>query len=267
MTAYHRGYPAAAIDLHSLAGAIAGARSRRLKDYLGKCLRDCSQFKVGKLGSRFVAVVREDADYLAPVIADPDRWIELGTSLKQGRTATLALVEHAGRKLVIKRYNIKGLGHALSRCWRPSRAWHSWIEAHRLGFLGIATPRPLALIEQRAGPLRGKAWLIADYCAGEDLLSRLAPYVDSGPPAWELDAIQQLFRQLSAARISHGDLKATNLLWHEDRLKLIDLDAMRQHDTFATFARAWRKDRERFLRNWPESSVLRQTLSAALTPD
>ena len=84
--------------------------------------------------------------------------------LKRGRTATLARVEVNGRQLVIKRYNIKGPVHALSRSWRPSRAWHSWLEGHRLNFLGIATPRPLALVEQRAGPLRGKArWVSADW--------------------------------------------------------------------------------------------------------
>jgi tRNA A-37 threonylcarbamoyl transferase component Bud32 len=235
-----------------------------MADYLSKCLRDCTLFRVEKRWDRFVSMPRAEADFLAPIIAAPDTWMEAGRPLKQGRTATLALVEHEGRPLVIKRYNIKSVGHALSRSWRPSRAWHSWVEAHRLGFLGLATPRPLALIERRLGPLRGKAWLVTEHCSGGNLLEHLAPEIP--PPAAELAALGTLFHQLTAARITHGDLKATNLLWDGEGISLIDLDAMRQHGSDRTFARAWRKDRERFLANWPAGSALRAVLESSLPP-
>jgi len=263
LDAYCSGNPAANVDKTNLTAAIAHARAARLADYLGKCLRDCSLFRVEQTATRFVAMVRDEADFLAPVIADPDRWLAAGTPLKLGRTSTLALIEHAGRMLVIKRYNIKNVGHALSRFWRPSRAWHSWIEGHRLRFLGIATPKPLALIERRYGPLRSKAWLITEHCAGESLLAHLADHLDA-PPAAELAALSDLFVQLAAARISHGDLKATNLLWADGRITLVDLDAMRQHGGAASFTRAWRKDRERLLHNWPAHSALRQMLDRVL---
>jgi hypothetical protein len=183
LAAYRKGNPHLAVDAAQLKAAIARARDARLADYLDKCLRDCSLFKVAKRADRFFSLVRDEADFLAPLIADPDAWLEQGTPLKRGRTATLALVELNGRKLVIKRYNIKGAGHALSRAWRPSRAWHAWIEAHRLRFLGIATPRPLALIEHRLGPLRGRAWLVTEYCEGPHLQARLAEHAESGAPA------------------------------------------------------------------------------------
>lgn len=263
LDAYCSGNPAAAVDKTRLTTAIAQARAVRLADYLGKCLRDCSLFRVEQSASRFVAMVRDEAAFLAPIVADPDRWLAAGTPLKLGRTSTLARIQHAGRTLVIKRYNIKNVGHALSRCWRPSRAWHSWIEGHRLRFLGIATPRPLALIERRYGPLRSKAWLITEHCAGESLLAHLVDHLDA-PPAAELAALSDLFAQLAAVRISHGDLKATNLLWADGRITLVDLDAMRQHGGAASFARAWRKDRERLLENWPAHSVLRQMLDRVL---
>lgn len=265
LAAYRTGNAQAVVDATHLSAAIARARQTRLRDYLDKSLRDCSLFKVVRRVDRFFAAVRTEADLLAPLIHDPDAWLEKGIPLKRGRTVTLALVEVDGRQLVIKRYNIKGPKHALSRCWRPSRAWHSWIEGHRLQFLGIATPRPLALIERRFGPLRGTAWLIAEYCPGENLAARLA----SGPdalPTTERAAIGRLFSQLAAARISHGDLKATNLLWHDGRISLIDLDATRQHDSAATFARSWRKDRARLLRNWPADSALARAVADALPP-
>ncbi len=264
LAAYGEGNPGQLPDPPLLEREVVQAKERRLADYLSKCLRDCSLFKVEKRRDRFVAMVRDESELLAPLVADPDHWLDSGVPLKRGRTATLALIELGDRKLVIKRYNIKSPGHALSRCWRPSRAWHSWVEGQRLTFLGIPTPRPLAMIEQRLGPLRGRAWLIVEYCAGGNLADRLASCVDVEPPAAELQAIRELFGRLVSARISHGDLKATNLLWCENRLCLIDLDATHQHGEAASYARAWRKDRARFLQNWPEGSALRRAIETVL---
>lgn len=264
LAAYRAGNPAADVDEARLAAAVERARAARLADYLGKCLRDCSLFRVEKTATRFVAMARDEADFLAPIVADPDRWLAAGTPLKLGRTSTLARVEHAGRMLVIKRYNIKGPGHALSRCWRPSRAWHSWVAGQRLRFLGIATPRPLALIERRLGPLRGKAWLITEYCPGENLADRLARHHDDSDSAEELNAVIRLLKQLASARISHGDMKATNLLWAAGQVKIIDLDATRQHGNDTSFRKAWSRDRARFLRNWKEECAVRKRLQAML---
>jgi hypothetical protein len=265
LAAYRAAHPAAALDEPALAEAAARARTNRLADYLDKCLRDCSLFKVAKRADRFFAVVRSEARLLAPLLHDPDAWLENGEPLKRGRSATLARVEIGGRQLVIKRYNIKSAGHALSRCWRPSRAWHSWVEGHRLDFLGIATPRPLALIERRYGPLRGKAWLITEYCPGVDLAAHFATLTETAEIP-EVDALATLYRQLADFHITQGDAKATNLLWHAGRVHLVDLDATRQHTSATAFARAWRKDRERLLRNWPADSALVRALADRLPP-
>jgi tRNA A-37 threonylcarbamoyl transferase component Bud32 len=165
---------------------------------------------------------------------------------------------------VIKRYNLKSVGHALSRLWRPSRAWHSWREAHRLQLFGIATPLPLALIEERLGPLRRRAWLVTDHCPGESLDKHLS--AEREPPAAEAAAIVSLFATLHRLRISHGDLKATNLLWHAGEIWLIDLDACTQHRSETAYRQAWGRDRARLLRNWPEASVLGRWLPANLPP-
>lgn len=103
-------------------------------------------------------------------------------------------------------------------------------------------------------------------CAGPNLLDHLAPHVASGPPAAESSALRTLFATLHRERISHGDLKATNLLWQDGRVVLIDLDAMQQHRSDASHARAWGKDRARLLRNWPADSGLHRWLDAELPP-
>jgi len=79
-------------------------------------------------------------------------------------------------------------------------------------------------------------------------------------------ALDRLFAALIRERISHGDLKGHNLLWDEalGQWSLIDLDAMRQHACPWRFARAYRQDRARFLRNWPADSPLYQLLDQRL---
>ena len=259
--------PAYAAERHwpesgELRRQIERVRAWRVGDLLAKTVRECSLFAVEHSVTRFSAVRREEADTLAPLLAAPDGAIAAGQVLKDGGTCTVARLRVDERALLIKRYNLKDLRHALGRLWRPSRAWHSWREAHRLLFFGIPTPRPLALIEERYGPLRRRAWLISEFCPGPNLFSHLS--ADCAPAAGEARAIEHLFRSLCRQRISHGDLKATNLLWDGQRVLLIDLDAVVQHRSAAAHARAWRRDRARLLRNWPAGCALQRWLDEHL---
>ncbi|MFC5696830.1 lipopolysaccharide kinase InaA family protein [Pseudomonas sp. GCM10022186] len=261
-----------ALPLEALEKEIARVRRWRLGDYMKKIARDCSLFSVvhGAFGLR---AVRRDAEAgLETLLQAPDTALEGGRYLKQGATATVAEVTVAGRQLLLKRYNIKGLRHWLTRFWRPSRAWHSWCEGNRLEFLGIATPRPLAVLERRFLWLRGHAYLITEYLSGQDIIARFKPYLDDpdgagAPPEAELQALDRLFAALIRERISHGDLKGFNLFWQDGRWTLIDLDAVCQHRSRRSFARAYARDRARFLRNWPAESALHQLLDKRLPKD
>jgi len=199
------------------------------------------------------------------VLEQADALIDKGHLYKTGGAASVARIEVNGRKLVLKRYNIKNTAHWFKRFWRPSRAWHSWIEGHRLEFLGIATPRPLAVLEQRVLGLRSRAYLVTEYVDGPDLTACFAPYVESGDaPEEQVDALVHVMQQLIRERISHGDFKGHNLFWHNGQWSLIDLDAMCQHATQLSFAPAYARDRARLLRNWPSGSALHQRLDRLL---
>lgn len=256
-----RAFPGAT-EWPALRAEVDGRRAAHLAAYLAASVRDGVRFTVHQTATRFCAVLRRQADVLAPLLIAPDTAIAGVSPFKDGGTTTVARVRVDGRELLLKRYNIKSLRHALGRAWRPSRAWHSWREGLRLQFLGIATPAPLALIEERFGPLRRRAWLISDFCPGPNLLSHLA--ADREPPVEEARAILRLFAALHRLRISHGDLKATNLLWHAGQVVVIDLDAVVQHRSVVAHTRAWRRDRARLLRNWPTGSVLQRWLDANL---
>jgi tRNA A-37 threonylcarbamoyl transferase component Bud32 len=264
IAAYREANPDAHFDDADLEADKVLIRDRRLGLILKKCVRDCTLFRIDRRVDRFTAVARSEADWLAPILADPDAWMARGAPLKAGNTSTVVRVELAGRAVVIKRYNIKGAGHAVSRFWRPSRAWHSWREGHRLAALGIPTPTPLALIESRLGPLRGKAWLITEYVEGPDLLEHWSRLGEAEPPQGEQQALLRTLRSLAAARISHGDMKATNLIWQDGKVMLIDLDVMKRHHNSNGFSRACLRDMTRLAENWPDESHLHEYLTAIL---
>ncbi|MDH0700753.1 serine/threonine protein kinase [Pseudomonas toyotomiensis] len=255
-----------ALPLEALLVEVSKVRRWRLRDYLSKVARDCSLFSAS-IGAFGLRVVRRDcAAILEPILEAPDVALASGQALKLGGSATVAHVELEGRPLVVKRYNVKNWLHWLKRFWRPSRAWHSWREGNRLQLLGIATPTPLAVLERRWYWLRGRAYLITDYCGGQDIIARFEAYKQATPPETELLALDRLFAALLRERISHGDFKGHNLFWDdaEGAWSLIDLDAMRQHRSTRSFARAYARDRARFLRNWPVDSALHQLLDQRL---
>lgn len=254
-----------ALPLEALQKQIDKVRSWRLKDYLDKAGRDCTLFSVERGPAGLRSVRRPELAAMLPVLEQADALIEQGHLYKTGGAASVARVEAGGRSLVLKRYNIKSTAHWLKRFWRPSRAWHSWIEGHRLEFLGIATPKPLAVLEKRVMGLRSRAYLVTEYADGADLIACFAPFVDSGEvPQAQLQALQALLAQLIRERISHGDMKGHNLFWQHGEWALIDLDAMCQHTTQMSFAPAFARDRARLLRNWPSDSALYQRLDQLL---
>ncbi|SNY16638.1 Lipopolysaccharide kinase (Kdo/WaaP) family protein [Pseudomonas sp. LAMO17WK12:I6] len=257
-----------ALPLEALQKQIAKVRAWRLKDYLIKVGRECTLFSVQRGAFGLRAIRREEEAAMLPVLDQADALLDQGHLYKTGGAASVGKVEVAGGTLVIKRYNIKGFAHWLKRFWRPSRAWHSWREGNRLAFLGIATPKPLAVLEKRFLWLRSRAYLVTEFLPGPDIIERFAPYVESGAaPESELQALDQLFARLIAERISHGDFKGHNLFWQEDRWALIDLDSMCQHGSVGSFAAAYARDRARFMRNWPESSALYQVIDQRLPKD
>ena len=254
-----------ALPLEALLKQVEKVRAWRLHDFLNKTGRDCSLFSVQQGAFALRAVRREEEPAMLPVLARADALLDQGHLYKTGGAASVGKVEVDGRTLVIKRYNIKGFAHWLKRFWRPSRAWHSWREGNRLAFLGIATPKPLALLETRFLWLRGKAYLVTEHLPGPDLIERFAPYVEQGDaPEAELAALDRLFADLLRERISHGDLKGHNVFWADGRWALIDLDSMCQHRSASSFAAAYARDRARFMRNWPVGSALYQVIDGRL---
>lgn len=223
---------------------------KRKQNYLSKCFRPCSMTAYKKTSAMEYAFKRAFFKQLGEkAIEDIDKSVELGSLIKAGNSATVVITELAGRQVVIKRYNIKSPWHFLKRCWRPSRAANAWRQGNLMELLGIATPKVLGFVEKRHGPFRGKAYLVSDYVDNASELS--AVYTDKPPSQAALKQIKRIFSLMRAYRLSHGDMKASNLLLtNSGQVELIDLDAMCEHRYDWTFERAYARDQRRFLKNW-----------------
>jgi len=78
------------------------------------------------------------------------------------------------------------------------------------------------------------------------------------------ELIAQLLHKLQQQQISHGDLKASNILIADKEAMLIDLDAMRQHADTAVFEKAWSWDIKRFMQNWDDDKGLHELFMKSL---
>ncbi|MBW2344633.1 MAG: hypothetical protein JRF53_11575 [Deltaproteobacteria bacterium] len=245
---------------------VFSQRNSRKRAYLKKIYRECSAFVCQKAWNRFMVCDRVFYnEAMVRFLADPDHVMNAGRVLKKGNTSTVTMVEVNGQNMAVKRYNIKNARHAFKRSFRPSRAWISWRNAHRLASLGIPTPRPIALVEKRLGPFRSTAYFITKYVDGIDAYSL---FHSDGASEINQESIVtlfgQLFRLLAGTSISHGDSKATNYIVAGNELSITDLDSMREHRFKGSFRRAFRRDIARFMQNWedlPEvSSMFRKEI-------
>ena len=175
--------------------------------------------------------------------------------IKHDKTTTVAIGSVGSSNCIVKRYNARDGYHRLSRAVRKSRAQRCWRMSHVFCDAGLNVARPLFMFEQRFGPLRFDAYFVSQALNGDELLSAL-PAMNDVQKQQVVVAIKDAFEKMLKAKISHGDLKASNLIWADGKLFFIDLDGSKQHLTEKLTRRANAKDIKRFKRNWHDQPAL-----------
>ena len=190
-------------------------------------------------------------------IEQMDSRMSEGQILKRGDTCYVSRVIWNGKDIVIKRYNHKGFIHSVRHTIKKSRALRGWLHGHVLGMLKIPAPKPLAYVEQLRRVLVWQSYLVTEYVEGHKLYDFLRDgTVGEGERSKIIEQIAELFERLGKHRITHGDLKHTNILISGHRAVLTDLDGMKVH-RFNWTHRIWRaKDVARFLRKADFSPAL-----------
>lgn len=178
--------------------------------------------------------------------------------LKAGDTTTVVLVSIGGRLWVVKRYNVMNFWDRLRKTFKRSRAEKCWAAAWKLRSLNIPTPAPLAYIETNKGLFKGPAYFVSEYIEGDHALNYFSSHTNDTQQAKILTRYLGRFEECN---ISHGDLKATNIIVSPKGLYFIDLDAIRFHKNTICFKHALKKDKKRFLKNWKVNPEVKQLFS------
>ncbi len=172
--------------------------------------------------------------------------------LKNDRTTTVVRHESGGKQYIIKRYNPRNFWHKVKRAFRKSRARRCWEMSFALKAAGLNVSTPTLMLEERIGPIRKDAFFVNECLLGDELLSELPNMGELGHQQVK-SAVFHAFEQLAQAKISHGDMKASNLLWVSGALFFIDLDAAQKHNSWSlNWRQKHRKDKRRFLKNWQQ---------------
>ena len=253
-------------DLAIFRALLRKKRAIRLKVVLKKLYRETSANAFKRDWNHYIVYERSlESEPLQAFLRNPDAFIDQGTIIKNGRSATVALVDIAGTQYVLKRYNIKSLWHRIRRQFRPSRAWVCWRNAHILEMLGIATAKPLLMMEWRFGSLRREAYFLCEYVPGEDALRFLKNTpLDSPALSSVLEQFKALFTAMCDYSIVHGDMKATNFHVNDKGISVLDLDGMYQEPDQRRFEIARQKDLQRFAKNWEDTPELAQLVKKML---
>lgn len=247
------------LDLHDMQARVDAARWRATHAYADKKIfRQCTDVDVLKTGKVFSAIRSCYAETPVPTApVELDAYFNAENIIKNGNTCTVTLAQVGGKKLVIKRYNIKSFWHGVGRALRQTRAATSWSNAHRLQLLDVETAHPVALVETRVFGLKGKAYFLAEYIDAPDMTAFFMQTSDKALRAKAVRQAVELLYRLYLLKISHGDMKATNIkVLADGKPSLIDLDSMQQYQQGSSALKSHVRDIKRFMRNWKEQPSL-----------
>ncbi len=249
-----RGWIIKRADVQFLYRAVKKWNEKRKTNYQKKIQRNCSAFAKMK---HLFWVAMYDRDYystdLLKFLAHPETAFvnpKLET-IKAGRSSTLIKTKIDDKTCIIKRYNIKSFWHWLRRTLRPTRACQSFKLANTLRLFGISTPKPIAFIEKRFLGFRSTSYFVMDYVDGPDLLHYFSHYkADDVRFEKMAEQVMTLLKNIAKMKMSHGDLKATNILVENEQPVLIDLDGMKEYKKQSKANRIYKQEMKRFMQNW-----------------
>ena len=182
------------------------------------------------------------------VLLNPDELLKKSEIIKDDKSTTVGKFEWQDKQYIIKRFNARNKGHAIKRSLRRSRANNCWYMSLIFLKYSIAVAKPIAMLERRAFFLKADSFFISEHIDGVEILGWL-PEQESSMQIMVKQQMIEIFTIFAKNRLSHGDMKATNLLWSGQKIALIDLDAAKQHSNNILFARAHARDKRRFSRN------------------
>ena len=207
---------------------------------------------------RRIQVSSVDDAFINKVLDNPDFFLlpeNAKKIFKHDRTTTVALIESESKQYILKRYNARSLLHKFKRALRQTRARRCWKMSQAFMGAGLNVAPAVAILEKCWGIFKGDAYFVSEYIDGEMLLNYL-PEQNKKQQVLIAEKMTSVFGKMRAAKITHGDMKASNLLWLNDRIYFIDLDGATRHKSYLTWWRSHERDKRRFMKNWWQNEAL-----------
>ncbi len=249
--------PRADRGVDRFAGKVDQARRGRVRRYLKKCFRPCTEFAVREDRTFRYFVHRGRGELACELLSERgafvsgEKFLQM-EAVKTGNSATLVRTRADGG-VIIKRYNVKSFRKGLGRLLRPlPRYRRAWMMGQLMTFLDLPTAQPLLLVEEKRLLRPPVAYLVMDDLPGTELHQEVA---EAGLSQARAAEVARLFVLLKRAGLTHGDTKASNFMVHEGRVHLVDLDAMQLGTA------GFDRDIARFLENW--EAEVRERFAAA----
>lgn len=211
---------------------------------------------------KYIQCQKQDYPQLQALLANIEHFLQNPIKvLKDDATSTVAVVCLKKRQVVIKRFNARNKWHFFRRLFSRSRAKKNWQNAHKLLTLGIRTFKPIALVEERYGPLKGRSYLLYDYLPGIDVFHYFCYATKPLQRKAMVFNLFKLIQQLAFHSISHRDLNLSNILLIKKQLWLIDLDGMRHHLWRWSARYGAYKERLRCMENWQKAPLSHEVIA------
>jgi hypothetical protein len=173
----------------------------------------------------------------------PEKLVAEGEALRRNGARTTVRL-HADLPYVLKHYVEPSWRHALKHSVQQSRARATWNISRALAESGLATPMPVACVENRWGPLRLDSFLVYPYVEGSMLRSYFSGELHATATALDdyRQQLAQLWQQLARLRATLADAHLGNfIISTTGRLWVIDLDRAQIHRQESMAARCRRR--------------------------
>jgi serine/threonine protein kinase len=207
-----------------------------------------------------MVVVDSTLDHFLQNDGDPDALFQQsGSLLKSSSSTRSALVnpDHlsgdvGSKVLYVKEFRYKGVVHSLKHLFGKHRAQVMWKVSWHLLNHSIPVPEPEGYLLRKSGPFCRDGYFFSKVLSGCNSLATLARTSgELGKMFASGDLIEILAREIASlhdCRVTHGDLKWSNILIDEknDKLWFVDLDSAKLHTRFCGPAKVAR-DLARFV--------------------
>ena len=194
----------------------------------------------------------------------PESLLGQGELMRDAGMRRTVRLQWASQAYVLKYYGELTWRHALKRAVQESRAWATWAATHKLIHAGIATPQPVACVENRWGPVQRESFFMYRYVEGQTLRSHFVGDVNGVPLESLWHQLRDLWQTLRQLRISLWDTHLRNfIVCQAGQVWVIDLDKTRYHRTAYVNAHYQQRAWNRLLRSVATAEKVR----AGLIPD